>query len=345
MVLGIWAGAWFVVPAVGWAVGLLPLGLLVWIDPRPSLWAALRRLRWSPPATVVRRVLIEARLMRLGVAPHVLSIGIGVGIADFAGSLVVLVLGAMVFAALTSGHRPGPPTGWVLDDRHLGSIAGITIPKGWRAALLAMGMTVTGVLLWVLLDRASGPVHLGGDRRFRGDRRQQAGSDARTTYAPATRAGLDAGAHTGGGDVGAGDRQRARRRRQGDDDDHRALARRGCRSRGHALDHRAMAQDRNAAVWVEEQMNDLPQRLDSVRPEEWLPTIGARLIDLFWIVLFATALLIDGPRLLRGIERRVPARHRRQYSQDDQRHWARRWRATRPAPRSSPASTPRSCSR
>jgi putative heme transporter len=67
-------------------------------------------------------------------------------------------------------------------------------------------------------------------------------------------------------------------------------------------------------VWIDDQMTDLPERLDTVRPEEWLPTVGARLIDLFWIIVFATALLIDGPRLLRGAEQRVPARHRRQYA-------------------------------
>jgi len=72
--------------------------------------------------------------------------------------------------------------------------------------------------------------------------------------------------------------------------------------------------DRNASVWVQEKMNDVPQHLDSARPDEWLPTVGARLVDLFWTALFAMALLIDGPRLYEASKTKVPARQRRQYT-------------------------------
>ena len=75
-----------------------------------------------------------------------------------------------------------------------------------------------------------------------------------------------------------------------------------------------LLRDRNASVWIQEQMNDWPQRLDSARPEEWLPTVGARLVDLFWTALFAMALLIDGPRLYEASKTKVPARQRRQYT-------------------------------
>jgi len=75
-----------------------------------------------------------------------------------------------------------------------------------------------------------------------------------------------------------------------------------------------LLRDRNASVWIQEQMNDLPQRLDRARPEEWLPTVGARLVDLFWTALFAMALLIDGPRLYEASKTKVPARQRRQYT-------------------------------
>ncbi|HEY3484991.1 MAG TPA: AI-2E family transporter, partial [Ilumatobacteraceae bacterium] len=46
----------------------------------------------------------------------------------------------------------------------------------------------------------------------------------------------------------------------------------------------------------------------------WLPTITARVLDLFWTVLIALALLLDGPRLVRAAERRVPAVRRRQFA-------------------------------
>jgi predicted PurR-regulated permease PerM len=73
-------------------------------------------------------------------------------------------------------------------------------------------------------------------------------------------------------------------------------------------------EDRDAAIWVEEQMNDLPQRVQTGRPADWLPYFGSRLVDLFWTVMLALALLVDGPRLAKAAERRVPATGRRQWS-------------------------------
>src|SRR5262249_52809603 len=72
--------------------------------------------------------------------------------------------------------------------------------------------------------------------------------------------------------------------------------------------------DRNASGWVQEKMNDLAQNLDRARPGPRLPTLGARLVDLFWTALFAMALLIDGPRLYEASKSKVPARQRRQYT-------------------------------
>jgi predicted PurR-regulated permease PerM len=71
--------------------------------------------------------------------------------------------------------------------------------------------------------------------------------------------------------------------------------------------------ERDAAVWLDEQMQDLPQRLagggDIV---DQLPLIGTRMIDLLWTLLLAAVLLVDGPALAAGVRRRVPASHRRQ---------------------------------
>jgi predicted PurR-regulated permease PerM len=44
------------------------------------------------------------------------------------------------------------------------------------------------------------------------------------------------------------------------------------------------------------------------------PYFGSRLVDLFWTVMLALALLVDGPRLAKAAERRVPAMQRRQWS-------------------------------
>jgi predicted PurR-regulated permease PerM len=314
VVVGIWAGAWFVVPALGWAIGLIPVALLVALDPGPSTWATLGVSAAVAAATVLaRRRLVEPGTLRFGVAPHVLCIGVGMGIGSVAGSLIVLVIGAAACAALISQHRPGPPSGWFVEDVHAQRIAGITIPSGWRAGLLVMGLTAAGVLLWQLLDD-SGPaiiwlvvgtfVAIAISRPVaKLERHTRLNHHASAAVVLAVFAVILVIVTVSGLDDGARATTTLTERLPDvvrDLEDTRFIG--------------SFLRDRNASVWIDDQMTDLPERLDTVRPEEWLPTIGARLIDLFWIIVFATALLIDGPRLLRGAEQRVPARHRRQYA-------------------------------
>jgi predicted PurR-regulated permease PerM len=70
--------------------------------------------------------------------------------------------------------------------------------------------------------------------------------------------------------------------------------------------------DHEASVWVEDQMEDLPQRVRTGRPADWMPFLGDRILDLFWILVLSVALLVDGPRLVSGATGLVPARQRRQ---------------------------------
>jgi predicted PurR-regulated permease PerM len=312
--LAIWAGAWFVVPALGWVVGLLPLGLLVALEPRPLAWVCLASaVAVAVVVIVVRRRLVEAPTLRLGVAPYVICVGLGVAVAGLGGSFVAIVIGAMACAALTSVHRPGRPPGWRLDPRNARTIAGVVVPTGWRAAVLVAGMLAAGVVLWELLHLVgqaivwliigslvaialSRPIAL-LERRARLSR--QAASAVLLglvglMLVVVTVAGVEDGARATTTVTERLPEVVA------DLEDTRLIG--------------GWLRDRDASVWVEEQMNDIPQRLDRARPEEWLPTVGARLVDLFWTALFAMALLLDGPRLLDAVRRRVPARHRRQYT-------------------------------
>jgi predicted PurR-regulated permease PerM len=314
VVLGIWAGAWFVVPAVGPVIGVLPIASLVALDQGTEAWIGLAIAAVIAAATVLaRRRFVETPTMRFGVAPHVVCIGVGMGIANVVGSLIVLMIGATACAALISAHRPGPPAGWHVDERHARTLAGITVPTGWRAAVLAMAMTAVGVVIWELLDDSGAAIIwllIGGFvsiaisrpvirlERLSGLNHHAASGIVLGLFAlilvVVTISGLDDGARAT-----------------------TTLTERLPSVVADLEDTRLIGpwlQDRNASVWMEEKMNELPDRIDRVRPEEWLPSIGARLIDLFWVILFATALLIDGPRLLRGAEQRVPAKHRRQYS-------------------------------
>jgi predicted PurR-regulated permease PerM len=311
--VGLWAGVWFVVPAFGWAIGLLPFGLLIAIDPAASAWIALvAAAAIAGVATIVRHRYIERVTMRFGVAAYVLSVGLGIAIAGVGGSFVTVVLGAMLAAALTSANWPGRPHGWSLDPKHTRVVGGVTIPIGWRGALVAMAMLGSGVLIWALLHRLGPAIAwllIGGfvaialsrpiallERRTRLTRQWSAAillGMIGCILVLVTIAGVEDGARA---TTTVTERLPEL---VADLEDTRLIG--------------SILQDRDASVWVEEQMNDLPQRLDRGRPEEWLPTVGARLVDLFWTALFAMALLIDGPRLYEASKTKVPARHRRQY--------------------------------
>ena len=311
--VGLWAGAWFVVPAFGWAVGLMPIALLVAVDPTASAWIALSvSAVIAVAAMLVRKRYIERVTMRIGVAVYVISVGLGIAIAGLGGSFVTVVLGAMLGAALTSANWPGRPPGWSLDPKHTRVVGGVTIPIGWRGAVVAMAMLAGGVLIWELLHRL-GPaivwLLLGGfvaialsrpiallERRTRLTRQWSAAlllGIIGCILVLVTIAGVEDGARA---TTTVTERLPEL---VADLEDTRLIG--------------PFLRDRNASVWVEEQMNDFPQRLDRARPEEWLPTVGARLVDLFWTGLFAMALLIEGPRLYEASKAKVPARHRRQY--------------------------------
>jgi predicted PurR-regulated permease PerM len=74
----------------------------------------------------------------------------------------------------------------------------------------------------------------------------------------------------------------------------------------------AWLRERDASTWVSQQIEDLPQRFRSAQPSAWLPGVTARLVDLWWTMVIAAALLFDGDRIVRGGLRRVPASRRRQ---------------------------------
>jgi predicted PurR-regulated permease PerM len=72
-------------------------------------------------------------------------------------------------------------------------------------------------------------------------------------------------------------------------------------------------EEREVSVWVQEQLETLPDRLGSERTlAEVLPSIGARLLDAFWVLILAAAFLVDGSRIAGALERRIPVRSRRQ---------------------------------
>ncbi len=314
VVVGIWAGVWFVVPALGWAIGLMPIALLTALDGRPlAIYALIVSVVCSIATTLARRRYIDAVTMRIGVGPYVLSVGIGVAVAGIGGSLVVLVLGSVICAGLTNPAPPGRPPGWVIDARHARSFGGITVPTGWRGGVVAVAAACAGVLLWAALHRMAPAIVwlLIGVFVAIALSRPIGWLEARTRLTHHMSAALALSllgvvlvlvAITGADDGARATTTITERLPDvvADLEETRFIG--------------GWLSERDASVWIAEQMNDLPQRLGGARPDQWLPTIGARLLDMFWTTLFAIAILLDGPRMLNAVHRRIPARHRRQYA-------------------------------
>jgi predicted PurR-regulated permease PerM len=314
MLIAMWAGVWFVVPTLGWLVGSTPMVLLSLLDPSPRLLAATAMCAAIGLAVIpIRRRFIDSRTIRLGAAPHVVSVATGVAVAGLGGSLVALWLCALACAAVTSQFRPRRVALWPVHPDSTHRIAGVTFPNGWRGVLAVSCMAAFGVLVWnVLASMAPAIVWItiGGfaaiafgrptallERRTRMTRQSAAGlllTVVALVFVVATITGAADGAR-------ATTTITERLPAVVADLEHTSLI-------GGYL------RDRDAAAWVEDQMNDMPQRLDRARPEEWLPSIGARLLDVFWTTVIMVALLFDGPRLEGAVRRRVPARHRRQYT-------------------------------
>ena len=311
--IAIWLGVWSVVPVVGKPVGMLPVVVLVALDQRPVAYAVVAAsVAALVIVHVIRRRWIEPRLP-MTVAPYTVAVALGVAVAGVGGSVVALALTAALMAGLASEHSPGPPEWWRVPVAHTWTVNGVVLPSGWRLAALAAGAAAGGVLAWVALVSAGRAAIWFLVAGF------VAIALSRPVGWLARRTGMS---HRAAGDVvciligvvllaatltGAEDGARATTTLTdrlpsivADLEDAPLIG--------------GLLAERNAAIWVEEQMEDLPQRVRTGRPADWMPFVGDRILDLFWIAVLSVALLADGPRLVRGTTRLVPARHRRQWT-------------------------------
>lgn len=311
--LGIWLGVWSVVPVVGKPVGLFPVVLLIALDQRPVAYTVLAAsLIALGVAHVVRRRWIEPRLP-MTVAPYTVAVAVGVAVAGVGGSAVALAIAATVVAALASEHRPGSPVWWQVPADRSWTLGGVALPTGWRLAALASGAAAGGVLAWVALvdaGRAAIWFLVAGFVAIALSR--PAGWLSRRTGMSHGTAGqlicvvialVLVGATLTGADEGARATTTLTERLPSivaDLEDAPLIG--------------GFLAERDAAIWVEQQMEDLPQRVRTGRPADWMPFVGDRILDLFWIAVLSVALLADGARLVRGATRLVPARHRRQWT-------------------------------
>lgn len=313
VVLGLWVGCWAVVPVVGPVAAVAPLGLLLALDQRPIgavmvaviaavlVGAVAARRRWLDP------------LVRLGPGPYVIAIAAGLAAGGLTGTFVALTVAAALAAGLTSPYRPPRPTLWALPADRVVRIHGVTLPTGWRLGLLVVAAVGLAVGWWVLavelgrfvvwfLVAAFAAVALSRPVSWIERRTGWTRAIASAVVCGAIGLALVGAAFTGADDGARATTTLTERLPEivADIEEFPIV--------GHWLE------ERDAAVWVEQQMNDLPQRVRTGRPADWLPYFGSRLVDLFWTTMLALALIVDGPRLAKAAERRVPAGQRRQWA-------------------------------
>lgn len=323
LLLGAWAAAWSVVPWVGGWAGLAPFVALAAGDDPAVLAAALAAATAVALGVgAVRRRFVEGHSFVLGPALGVLALACGSRVAGLPGALMAFTLVSAAMAVATSPHRPG--TEPAMDDDAadaprpplLGPLVTVVdghgrLAPGWRGASTVLAGAVLGALAWMLVG-ASGRVltwlavaalvAVALDRAVELVRRR--------THLPrpaAVTVVCMAGALVlgGAGALGAGGAASSSSQVQAELP--QAIA-----DLEDAPVVGSWLRDRDASVWVSEQLENLPQRLSEVRVAEWLPTVGERMVDLGWTLLLALGLLVDGPRLGAALHRRVPARHRRQ---------------------------------
>ena len=313
LVIGIWAGAWAVVPAVGWFVAALPVGLLAAITHEPGTVATtVVVLLVAVACAVVRRRWVE-RTLRLGAGVHVVAVAVGVAVGGMAGTVVAVVVVAVAVAAVTSERWPGlpprPATRVVSVPTATGTRT-LAIPTGGTllamivavAAAVAFGLAVLerlvpaiawvaiGAFVAIALRRPAAWLQRLGLRPY------VARSVVLVLVGAVIVASVFAGADDG---AQASSRVADRLPELVEDFEHAPLV-------------GGWLHERDASTWVSEQIEDLPQRLRSAQPSSWLPGVTARLVDLWWTMVVAAALLFDGDRIVRGGLRRVPASRRRQ---------------------------------
>lgn len=314
LVIGIWAGAWAVVPAVGWFVAGLPIGLLAAVNHEPGAIAVtVVVIAVAVACAVARGRWIEPGRLRLGAAVHVGAVAVGVAVGGMAGTVVAVMVAALAVAALTSERWPGLPPRTVTRVVTVPTASGsraLPIPTGGvllamivaLAAGVAFGLAVLerlvpaiawlsiGAFVAIALRRPSGWLERLHLRPYAA--RSVVLMLVGAVIVLSVLAGADDGAQ-------ASSRVADRLPELVEDLEDAPLV-------------GSWLHERDASTWVSQQIEDLPQRFRSAQPSSWLPGVTARLVDLWWTMVIAAALLFDGDRIVRGALRRTPASQRRQ---------------------------------
>lgn len=311
--LALWAGFWFAVPTLGWAIGSVPVVAVALTQP-PGIALVSTAAAVAAAALVARhrRRRTGVPQLRPGVGVTVACLAVGAAMSGSAAAILVLVVGVVAVAVVTSEHAGvGLPVPAADErDHHVGPI---TVPHGWRGLVWVLAVATAAVLTWSLLVRSAGAIAwltlaillaIAIDRPIEFVRRRlhvpRAAALAVTfVVLTATAVGLIATA------VAQGPSSTARALERvpqvvADLEDAPVLG--------------TWLRDHDAADTVRRQLEQLPGRIATSRgASSWFPSLGTQLVGMSWVLLLTAAFVIDGARMYAAVERRVPAQHRRQF--------------------------------
>lgn len=313
LILGAWCGVWFTLPAYGWVVGLAPVAVMAAVQPDErtiGLAASLGVL--AAVVAFLRRRWLEPSTVRLGVGPVTVALALGTATGGFDGAIAAVCVASAALVALRSEHNPGALPPWTVPTRQVALLGRLRIPLGLPGLITAASAIVTGVVIWGLVAAigtsivwvlVGGFVAIAFSRPLRWLQLKTSLNRAAAVLL------LGVGTLTVAGFAVS------------------SIATEGPQATDDAVSELPdvvddlervelvgpWLQNREAATWVADQMQDLPNRLSNTDAEtSWLPELGNRAVDAFWITLLTLAFLLDGPRLTAGLLDLLPARWRRQ---------------------------------
>lgn len=313
VLVGAWAGFWFTIPTLGWLIGLVPL-VLTALTLEPWRTAVMIVIGAAVAVAAVRVRRRFTRSLRPGVGVTMLALAIGVAYSGSASALLMYALAVVALAVFTSRfqhdvHVPMPE--YSEDSAY--RWGPLVIPRGMSGVVMVAVAIVVAVIGWSIVGRSGLIIvwlslailfAVAIDRPV--DFIQQRLHLGRNAALTLTFTAI--GAVVGGIAI--------------------SIVNEGPSSAAKAIQNvptvvrkledapliGGWLTDHHAARVVTEQLQKLPSRLSRSHGSlNWLPSIGSQLVDVLWILLLTAALVVDGGRIVRAIERRVPVVHRRQF--------------------------------
>ncbi len=313
VLIAAWAGFWLTIPTLGMLIGLLPLVLTaLTLAPWRTALMITAGVAVGVAAVVMRRR--TARGLRPGVGVTMIALAVGVAYSGSAAALLVYCLAVIGVCLATSPYQrdvrlPMPE----YSEESAYRWGPLVIPRGVTGIVMVAVAIVVAVICWSIIGRSGLTLvwlslailfAVAIDRPV--DFLQRTLRLGRTTALTITFT-LIAAVFTGIGIsvVNEGPTSAAK-------------AVQNVPAVVHKLEGAPLVggwlKEHHAADVVTRQLERLPSLVRRSHGSlNWLPSLGSQLVDVLWILLLTAALVIDGGRIVRAVERRVPALHRRQF--------------------------------